>query len=130
MRNYGGQGWEGAKYQQTENLDVVDIAKLIKKEAQAKFPSLQLSIKTSRFAGGESIRLGIEGTNFEIHSEDFKECVKNDKFLPFGKPRFTEKATEVKKELEKVVNQYRYNDSNGMIDYFDTNFYSSVDYKE
>lgn len=35
----------------------------------------------------------------------------------------TEKMTAILKKADAIVNKYRYNDCDGMIDYFDTNFY-------
>ena len=128
MRNYGGQGWEGSKYQKTENLDVVEIAKLVKKEAQTKFPTLTISVSTQKFAGGCSIEVRINNVDFEIYSPEFKEYNKGSRDHFFEGEWYNEKAKEVLQQLKSIVNQYRYNDSNGMIDYFDTNFYSGVDY--
>lgn len=33
------------------------------------------------------------------------------------------------KKIDAVINTFRYDDSNGMVDYFDTNFYYSIDIK-
>lgn len=118
---YTEYGWKGSEYEQTKNLSLKEIAKRIKHELKDKFQGFKFSVRTHHYSGGCSIRLYVTGV-----PEGFR-------ILRLAEPEYagekrvlhTEEAEKVIKQLYAIVNKYRYDDSDGMIDYFSTNFYCS-----
>lgn len=118
MRFYTPYGWKGAKYEEVEDLSLKDIAKIIKKEITSKFPDFKFSVRTEYFSGGRAIRVKITSVpnGFKI----FKN--------PGITWQRTEQAQKLVEEIEKIANQYRYEDCDAQIDYFDASFWLNVDF--
>lgn len=115
INGYTQNAWAGDKYEETKYMRTKDIAALIRKDIAERFPRKQgykFSVKTSVFAGGSSI---------DVRVVDAPESL----FDYFG--RNTEYAKNICKEVKSIINEYRYDDSDGMIDYFCTNFYGHCD---
>ena len=123
--NYTGYGWEGAKYNETKNLNVTEIARLIRKELKTKtFDGFKFSVRTKKYSGGCSIRIEVLDV-----PEDFKLLNPSyDEYNHRGESRYTKNAVSFLDVVKSIGNKYRYDDSDGMIDYFSTNFYFNVDY--
>ncbi len=49
----GATGWKGKNYD--IHMDIKDIAKIIRSQFRKKFPNYKISVKISRFSGGESL---------------------------------------------------------------------------
>jgi len=120
--NYTRNAWAGEKYKVTKGMSTAQIAKLIRSELKEKFPKVKFSIRTQLYAGGSSINVHIKWLPFNPLNPAWN---KNDYDLRAA-PRYKAECTELLKDVEHIVNQYRYSDSDGMVDYFDTNFYSHV----
>ena len=155
MQNYTGCGWEGEKYQR--DLDIKDIAKLVKKQLKEEFPQCKFSVTIERYSGGQSLNVSLmaapfqailaEGnidvvTNRFVSVEDqglesrqysqlnqyaFKDDYENE-FLqrPAGFNNgaiLSKEAWDTMKRAWKIASSYNYDDSDAMIDYFNTNFY-------
>jgi hypothetical protein len=136
---YTGHKWEGSAYKRTKSLDITEIAKLAREEFAAIFPEMKWSVRIDRFSGGQSINA--TGTNYpynpytaeylkqisegktksEISESNwrYKNAGGSEMFVEV----YNEQFEKDKKKAEKVLGQYRYSDSDGMIDYFSTNFY-------
>jgi hypothetical protein len=108
---------------------------------------------------GSSIDIRIRAVPFEVLSEEYKEysaiptCEDKVKWIDskncsckavhelvnwewhlFGSDtarygRYTVQARFLLDLLNKVMNSFKYDDSDGMIDYFNTNFYGNVSYE-
>jgi|SRR6185437_2116435 len=92
----------GAKYEQTKNMDIAEIAKLIRQDIKQKHPAAaKSSVRIERFSNGRSIDVVVKGIN-AIHAE------------------------QVKQDVEDIVAAYNFDDSDAMSDYFHVRFYSSV----
>lgn len=130
---YTQNGWEGKKYQESRNLPLKEIAKLVKKEVLVKHPYINISVKTEHFSGGKSLDVTIIA--YPKHFLEKKLIYPEMSNLPEDKiPKHAYSALEddnartLIKDIEHIINQYRYDDSDGMIDYYNTNFYSSVEF--
>ena len=137
----------GEKYD--KNLNIKDIAKLVKKEASKKYPNCKISAKTER---GEVIRISITldkeeyraktinevpkgaiywnierqiGHDGIIKREDLEEYIKNNVVKSV-------KTFDMENDIKLMLESYNYNKSDVYTDYFDYNFYGFVDviYKE
>ena len=59
--NYTANAWQGAKYD--DKLGIKEIAKIIRKELKAKYPSSKWSITIQRYAGGQSMDISLLSTD-------------------------------------------------------------------
>jgi hypothetical protein len=128
--NYTGYGTEGELYQATRNLDITEIAKLIRKDLKDEiFAGLKFSVRIDRFSMGQSIDCTITDApeTFAVINPNFEIAFALGN-CTHGISRYTDNAAALLKVVEKVVNKYNYDDSDGMIDYFSNKYYSHVSY--
>ena len=119
---YTQNGWKGEKYEQTKDLPLKEIAKMIKKEIKEKYPNLKFSVRSRRFAGGEAIDITIKDFGFNPINPNYN----SNKPPIFDNHRYNERARKIMNDIEKIGNQYRFDDCDGMIDYFRVNFWFNV----
>jgi hypothetical protein len=156
--NYTGHGTEGSKYKETSNLRTCEIAALIRKELKAKYPSYKFSVRSQNFSGGSAIDIDIKKIDFDPIKGAYKKFLQwqeenkeypffedwkfdhqeilteQEKSEIFGNPsgnnsRYNLKGEELLKEVERIANQYNFNDSDAGIDYFHTAYYLHVNYQ-
>jgi len=137
MNYYTQNGWAGTKYQETKDLDITVIAKMVKKAIKAKYPDVKVSAKTDKYSMGQSLNVRITGKGLLNPKYDYNykweencgrvERKENHKELT---TYFTELGAEIETFAKAEGNQYRMDDSDGQIDYFCTNFYYFVQVKE
>ena len=110
----------GEKLQQegVNQHDVVDIAKAIRKDIKEILPKgfkpSFVSVKTSRFSGGAAINVSINKV-----SEGFK--------VMESEGVYSRDMLALIKVITVIGDAYRYDNSDSMTDYSDTNFFYSVD---
>ena len=96
----------GVKYESVKNLDIKEIAKLIRKDLK-QFKDCNFRVNIQRFANGQSLWVKIIKCNL-------------DKILDSRiNPIF-------EKQIEGVINQYNFDKSHPMSDYWHVNFYSHI----
>jgi hypothetical protein len=122
--------FEGSKYQETKNLAHKEIAKLIKKEVQSAHPEIELSVTSPHY---HEIRIIIKKTPFKIirkvcHLPEYANKPANE--IPKWCWDYvdTEEAEKLKADVQMIANQYRFDDSDLMTDYFSTNFYAFTEF--
>ena len=129
--NYSQNAFEGGKYKETQHLGVTEIAKILRKELKEKFPGFKFGIRCQKFAGGCSIDVSVKQwpTNFNPWSEYYrnidlcrKECMRSINYTH----TLNEDGDAILKEIEKVANQYNFDDSESQTDYFHVSFYLHV----
>lgn len=138
-KGYTGLRTEGRYYQQTKDLGVTEIAKLAREEFKALFPEMKWSVRIERYSGGQSINA--IGTNYPnnpftpeyieaVRKTSKTQVIENNRNARTGWNKdavyiepYTEQFQRDSEKAKQVLAQYRYNDSDGMIDYFSTNFY-------
>lgn len=150
--NYTGYGWEGKNYKLHQSTK--DIAAEIRKNVRKLYPAKEgykIGVTYESFAGGSAINIDIKAAPFQIHRAEWAKHYKHAKETRDWQPlqdfqdnfwdelraqgkydhreysaEYTEETMALRRALEKMGNSYRFNDSDGMIDYFDTNFYLHV----
>lgn len=132
---YTGHAWEGDKY---ESRDVKEIAALVRKDikdaiAKNELPKGKYSVTIDRFSGGRSCDISVKELEFPVlNKEEVIYRRTNPNWYSEGRAGklYTEVATLALEKLTSILNQYRRDDSDGMIDYFNTNFYghAKIDY--
>lgn len=125
VRGYTSNAWAGELYEKTKDLSTTEIAKLIRKEIRQKFPDIKVSVRTEYFSGGSSIDVKIMDWNKNpIHPNyDHLKLVDN-----ITNPYYTEEATKLLEEIQAIGDKYRFSDCDGMIDYYNVNFWFSVEF--
>lgn len=136
--SYSGYKFVGRKYKQTENMKISEIAKLVKKELDIRFGDVaKFSVVSDVYTGGASINVTITDiTGFNPFTETYTQSLKNNELYEdfYSRTRdewnrvqiTTDELKKIIDESESVINQYRMDDSDSMIDYFHSNFYGFV----
>lgn len=62
---------------------------------------------------------------YEYDRETRHECQINHYHIDFYKS-FTQETRELLQKIKSIIESYRYDESNAMVDYFDTNFYYTI----
>lgn len=116
-------GWAGDNYDR--NLTTKDIAERIRAYVKEAYPTYKFSVTTKYFSGGSEISVYLMEAPEEIF---VKMPSRGEKYIQVHSMRenydeLSPLANEILRDVHRFANSYRYNDSDGMIDYFDTNFY-------
>jgi hypothetical protein len=101
--------------------DVVELAKIFREDLKKKYPNIKFSITTSKYAGGQSIYIMAMDGNIDF-SKNGGYAYVNQYHLDANED-LTEEGREVLKYVSDLVNEYRWDDSDLMSDYYSTNFY-------
>ena len=123
-KGYSGYKSTGKMYKHTIGMSRTELAKLIKKELKANFPDWDFKVKThNRSIDVEFI------PPYNPYSEEM------DKYLSSNSQErneiryentFNAKFQADNKKINDIYNQYNYNDSDAMVDYFDVRYYGSA----
>jgi predicted transcriptional regulator with HTH domain len=106
----------GNKYNQVKDLDITDIAKLIRQDLK-KFKDCKFSVSIKRYSGGKSLNVKLV------------ECSNLNRFKIFKSEYCDSRAVfidEFDAELKSIINQYNFDRSNPQSDYFHVNFYEHL----
>lgn len=129
---YTQNGWEGSRY--NSNLSTKDIAKLIREYIKETFPTWKFSVTSEYFSMGSSISVILMEAPYEIYTKETLSQITEEEY---GRKQsfnycisdrdniFNQDTKDVLKNVVDFVNSYNYDDSDSMVDYFDTNFYTS-----
>jgi hypothetical protein len=125
--------FEGSRYKQFKNTLIKEIAKLIKKEVQEKYPFLKVSVSTKHFSGGQEINAKI--TKYPYHFLEKTVIYPEMRNLPIEKiPSYAfgwaydPKAKAIIDDIKHIENSYNFDDSDGQSDYYNTRFYADADF--
>ena len=131
---YTQYGWKGSNY--NSSLSTTEIAKIIRAYVKEIYPTWKFSITTEYYSGGSSIHISLMEAPYWIFHD---EQIKNDSYWDLEKENihiqlhnvterqkkfFVESAYIVLEDVYNQIQSYNYDDSDSMIDYFHTNFYS------
>jgi len=138
---YTDNGWEGSRY--NPNLRLSDIAPIIRGYLKDVYPTWRFSVVQEHYSGGCGLYVTLTEAPENIFLEDRikafprREYSNEDAELLCRKLNaskdiqcwqwyydwMTDKAQAVLKDIEALVNSFRYDDSDARFDYFSTNFY-------
>lgn len=123
---YTQNGWEGKNY--NSDLGTKEIAAIIRNYIKEIYSDCKFSVTCKYYSGGSSISIRLMEASTDIF-QDARE-VKDFQINEYYIDRFTEGFNlEIKtmlKDIINLINSYRFDDSDSMIDYFHTNFYYSI----
>jgi hypothetical protein len=146
--NYTGHGWEGKHYKATASDSSADLARHIRKQLKEQLPDCKFSVKKEDYSGGRRISVSLMSAPFAVFAEPNEDVAfqnqrnfTTDEMIAWWKQTIekghyqlnpyhidseyylTEKGREVAKKMIQIVQDFNFDDSDGMIDYFHTNFY-------
>jgi|TARA_R100001530_G_scaffold110294_1_gene77603 hypothetical protein len=101
----------GNKYEQVKDLDIREIAKLIRKDLK-QFKDCKLNVSISRYANGQTLWVKLK------KCDDPNKLKKEQNYLSIC-PNFY-------KQIEDVINQYNFDKSHLQSDYYHVNFSSHI----
>ena len=136
---YTQNGWKGSNYD--SHMGTKEIAAKVREFVKNIYPECKFSVTFSTASMCSEIHVTLmespyrlnktfeELTNEELYDGHFsynyqygRETDDRQKEY-FLKNCYTDEVQKIMKDVDRFVNSYRYDDSDGMIDYFDTNFY-------
>jgi hypothetical protein len=121
---YTANGWKGDKY--NRDLDIKTIAKLVRKQLKEEFPDCKFSVTKHEFSGGCSLTVIVKETPKSVYANDDKNIINYDISPYIEYPELSIYGKELVIRVWEIINQYRYSDCDYQIDYFDVNFYPSL----
>lgn len=129
--NYTQNAFEGGKYKETQNLDITDIAKLLRTELKEKLPGFKFSLRCEKYAGGCSLNVLITGIpeSFDPFNPMWRIGNDRDEMNGLRREFYKELNADgeaIIKTVEDICNQYNYDDCDSMTDYFNVSFYLHV----
>lgn len=128
MDFYTANGWAGSNYD--SKLSTKEIAANVRAYAKKNFPEFKFSVRSewSMYADSMYIELKsgpcvpfVEGS---ISAE--RGCMSTMSSVKAWKDELTPKVFAALNAVSNYASSFRYNDSDGMQDYFDTNFYIHI----
>ena len=120
---YTQNGWKGDKYDR--NLDIKTIAKLVREQLKKEFSDCKFSVRKSEFSGGCSLDVTIKETSKNIYA-DLNNNIINYQIGNAYHEELSEYGNKLITRVWEIIDQYRFSDCDGQIDYFHTNFYPSL----
>jgi hypothetical protein len=131
-KGYSGNMFVGSKYNETSDLNKTELAKVIRAELKAKYPKIKFSVTKD----SNSIDVKIVDVDFNPFSNEYNAFLKsNEKLREWNKnsfskwdatPTYNEKFETLRKEVKSIMDQYNFDDSDTMTDYFHVRFYGDV----
>jgi hypothetical protein len=124
---------KGNKYEETRNLDIKEIAKMIRKDIKEAIKAgdlpkgLKTSVKIERFSGGQSINIRVKKYEGKMYSEKYVQHHIQNPHQGFFGDRYEIGLKNTLKTLEDILQSYNRDNSDSMSDYFDVRFYGHAD---
>jgi len=139
-KGYTSHAWQGNNYK--SDLRLKDIAKIIKQELKKEFPSCVFSLVCQLYSGGQSLSINLMKADFEVfnktYTQDKNGNIYDKRSYEYAQLNhytvmeidgycngmyLTKEAQQVLKRAVDLSNSFNFDDSDGQIDYFHTNFY-------
>lgn len=133
MKNFYTQnGWEGKNYD--SNLKIKDIAAKVREYAKKKYPEFKFSVRSGWSTYTGSITISLTGGKCCPFVEGSKSAergyMRTMSTIGGFEKDLTPEVFEALDDVTSYANSFNYDDSDGMIDYFDTNFFLHIEIEE
>lgn len=120
----------GSKYD--PDLDVVEIAKRVRKDLKREYPGCKFSVRIQRFSMGRSLDVTIKHTDFQVVNPDrVRFRVENPEwdYPQTNAPElYTTEGEALLKRVKEIVQAYNFDDSDSMSDYYRVNFSQNIEF--
>lgn len=124
---YTQNGWKGDNF--NPDLSIKEVTRLIREGLRLMFPTMKYSVSFSTYSGGSSIHVTLMEAPFDPFADDqYREHghLQVNQFHIDADDRLTDRAKDTMKKVNELIKSYQWDDSDGMIDYFDVNFYYNI----
>lgn len=126
---YTQNGWSGSNYD--HNLSTKNIAAKVRTYAKNKFPDFKFYIRYKWNLYADVLYIELKSGTCIPFVEESRSAQRGYMSTMSGirdweKDELTPEVFTVLDDVTTYANSFRYNDSDGMIDYFDTNFYLDI----
>lgn len=132
---YTENGWKGKNY--NINLSTKEVTGFIREYVKMAYPDYKFSVSCEYYSGGSSINVSLMEAPHNIYKTS---NVPKDGYIQTAEYYYkinrtpnnsnpyelTEKIIEVLKDVQRFMSSYNMNDCDGMIDYFNVNFYDHL----
>lgn len=126
-----GRNWAGKNYHRTKGLSVKELAKLIREELKIEYPDAKFSV-TSDY---NSINVKIVDIGFNPFTAEYQKSLQaGEKWDDFFEKNadgnrvqiLNDRAKKIEAKVEAIREQYNYDNSDVMTDYFSTRYYGNA----
>lgn len=121
---YTQNGWAGKNYKCGRSTK--EITEIIRSYLKEAYSDCKWSVRYSSYSGGSSIHVALMEAPYNVFVDGTNHCESVNQYHFDMDDRYVPKAHAMIQDVIDFINSYRYSDSDGMIDYFDTNFYYDV----
>ncbi|EQF22294.1 dnaJ domain protein [Clostridioides difficile CD160] len=119
---YTKYGWKGENY--SSNLSVKDIAKIIRRYVKEIYPSCKFSVTATSSRTCSTIDVSLMEAPFSVFNSGLeKNYIQVNHYNILADNRLNSVGKSILIDLYNILKSYHYDDSDGMIDYFNTNFF-------
>lgn len=120
----------GSKYEVNRDLDIRDIAKLVRADIKASvkegaLPKGKYAVRIEHYSMGQSLHVELSGTGKTWCLPEL--CAAYSRNAAAYADGFVPEFHEVVAKLEEIANAYNYDRSDSQTDYFDSNFHLHVE---
>ena len=120
--------WRGKNYEGQSNREII---KVIRDWVKATYPAYRFSVRREDC---NSFYITLLEADFNPFADEAGKIayISFNHYHPYSDRGFSKRAIEVLKNVSEFASSYRYDNSDSMVDYFDTNFYLNIsigDYK-
>lgn len=121
---------EGSNYAQTADLDIKEVAKLIRKDLKTHYKGYKFSVRISGFSGGQSLGVVIKEIpdSLTLYNPEWLQQIRTTGHYPYDLARNSPEAIQLCKDIRSIVQSYNYDGSDSQTDYFNVRFYTHVDF--
>ena len=124
---YTANGWAGENYSVYRTTK--EITALIRDGIKQMYPLTKWSVSFHSYSGGSTIRVMLMEAPYNVFREDadikFNSYDLNQYHLD-KETNLTEQALDMFQKVNALIRSYHFSDCDGMIDYFDVNFWYDI----
>lgn len=121
---YTQNGWAGKNYKCGRSTK--EITEIIRSYLKEAYSDCKWSVRYSSYSGGSSIHVALMEAPYNVFVDGVEKHAAVNQYHFDMDDRYVPKAHAMIQDVIDFINSYRYDDSDGMIDYFSTNFYYDV----
>lgn len=121
---YTQNGWKGKNY--NLYLTTKEITAKIREYVKKAYPDCKFSVSFSSYSGGSTISVALVSGPYEALLNGAKRIQVNTYYVE-REDRATEWAKAVMMDVNDFIKSYRFSDCDGMMDYFDVNFWYDLE---
>lgn len=111
------------------SLGIKEIAKQVRERLAAEFPACKFSVTIDRYSMGQSLTVSLMSAPFPTFNQptENKYTKVNHHWLKHTLPNettiYTEECRTVLMRIKEIVNEYNYDNSDPVTDFYDVNFH-------